>query len=102
MLKIVRTSKYNKIMLYDFSSEKNKLLFEERGVTFQHVIESISDKGVLIDIQHPNVEKYPRQRVFVVEIFEYTYCVPYVEGDGIIFMKTIFPSRKFLYLLENK
>jgi len=89
-------------MLYNFSNEKNKILFEERRVTFQHVIDSISDKGILIDFQHPNFEKYPRQRIFVVEIFEYTYCVPYVEDDGVIFMKTIFPSRKFLYLLENK
>lgn len=88
-------------MIYDFNNEKNKLLFNERGVTFQHVIDSISEKGVLLDFQHPNTEKYPKQRIFVVGIFGYTYCVPYVENDDVIFMKTIFPSRKFLYLLEN-
>ncbi len=98
----MRTFKYNRKMRYDFSSEKNKLLFEERRVTFQHVIDSIAEKGVLVDFQHPNIEKYPTQRIFVVDIFGYTYCVPYVENDDVIFMKTIFPSRKFLYLLESK
>ena len=89
-------------MIYDFNNEKNKLLFKERGVTFQHVIDSIAEKGLLLDFQHPNIEKYPKQRIFVVDVFGYTYCVPYVENDDVIFMKTIFPSRKFLCLLENK
>ena len=89
-------------MRYDFNEEKNKQLFNERGVTFQHVIDSISEKGVLLDFSHPNIDKYPKQRIFVVELFEYTYCVPYVENNNVIFMKTIFPSRKFLSLLEKK
>jgi len=58
----VRTSKYNTLMIYDFNNEKNKLLFKKRGVTFQHVIDSISEKGILLDFQHPNTEKYPKQR----------------------------------------
>jgi len=89
-------------MRYDFNEEKNKQLFNERGVTFQHVIDSISEKGVLLDFSHPNIDKHPKQRIFVVELFEYTYCVPYVENNNVIFMKTIFPSRKFLFLLEKK
>ncbi len=89
-------------MNYDFNNEKNKILYKERGVTFQHVIDSISENGVLLDFMHPNNEKYPKQRIFVVDIFGYTYCIPYVVNGDIIFMKTIFPSRKFLYLLENK
>jgi hypothetical protein len=89
-------------MIYNFNDEKNEILFKERRVTFQHVIDSISENGILLDFKHPNIIKYPKQRIFVVELFEYTYCIPYVENENVIYMKTIFPSRKFLYLLENK
>ena len=88
-------------MEFDFNENKNKLLFEERGVTFQNVIDSIYKNGVLADFPHPNKDAYPDQRILVVEIYGYTYCVPYVEDGEIIFMKTIFPSRKFMKLLED-
>lgn len=89
-------------MEYDFNTKKNKLLFEERGVTFQNVIDSISENGVLADFPHPNKDKYPNQRILVVAIEGYTYSVPYIEDGEIIFLKTIFPSRKFMQLLEEK
>lgn len=49
---------------------------------------------MLDDIEHPNKAKYPNQRVFVVEVDEYAYLVPYVESDNEIFLKTVIPSRK--------
>ncbi|KPA17665.1 toxin [Candidatus Magnetomorum sp. HK-1] len=89
-------------MNFDFDAEKNELLFRERDVTFQNVIDAIKEKGVLADFKHPNMEKYPNQRIFVVELNNYTYCIPYIENEETVFMKTIFPNRKFLKLLENK
>jgi len=51
--------------------------------------------GKLLDtIQHPNHEKYPNQRIFIVEIDRYVYLVPFVEDDTEFFLKTIIPSRK--------
>ncbi len=52
-------------------------------------------KGRLLDdIEHPNQVKYPSQRIFIVEVDEYAYLVPYVENDDEIFLKTVIPSRK--------
>jgi hypothetical protein len=76
-------------------------LLRERGVTFQAVIKAILDKGVLADFPHPNADRYPNQRILVVEIDSYTYCVPYVADGATMFLKTIFPSRKFMHLLEG-
>jgi hypothetical protein len=45
-------------------------------------------------VLHPNIEKYPNQRVFVVAMNDYAYLIPYVETDSEIFLKTIVPSRK--------
>lgn len=43
---------------------------------------------------HPNKEKYPNQRMFVVRIDDYAWLVPYVENDAEFFLKTVIPSRK--------
>ena len=49
---------------------------------------------ILDNVKHPNPEKYPEQKIFVLSIDEYVYLVPYVESVEEIFLKTIIPSRK--------
>ena len=64
-----------------------------RGSDEQAVLAIVS--GDLVDrVKHPNPEKYPNQRVFLVKIEDYTYSVPYVEDDEKIFLKTIIPNSK--------
>lgn len=87
-------------MQFDFNEEKNQLLLRERGVTFQEVIAVLLSEGALADFPHPNTTRYPHQRILVVEMNDYTYCVPYVRDGTRLFLKTIFPNREFLYLLE--
>jgi hypothetical protein len=45
-------------------------------------------------IEHPDKTKYPNQKIFIVQVEEYIYLVPFVEDEQIIFLKTIIPSRK--------
>ena len=81
-------------MIYNWNSEKNLLLKETRGVSFEQIIMHI-DQGDLIDvIEHPNRDKYPNQKVLIVKIFEYIYAVPFVENENERFLKTIIPSRQ--------
>jgi len=87
-------------MEFDFNEEKNELLNEKRGMSFQEIIEAIATNGVLLNIKHPNEDKYPDQWMMVVN--DYTYCVPYVVKGEIWFLKTIYPSGKFLYLIGIK
>jgi uncharacterized DUF497 family protein len=89
-------------MEFAFDKDKNDLLYRQRGVTFHMVIESFSKKGALRNFDHPNQKRYPNQKVIVVEINGYTYCVPYVVEKSIWFLKTIYPSRRFKYLLEGE
>ncbi len=59
--------------------------------------------GNLLDVLvHHNQEKYPNQKIFVVFIRDYTYCVPFVEEKDKIFLKTIFPSRKIHKIYKEK
>ena len=79
---------------FDWNEEKNELLRGERGVTFEEVVFYISHDGLLDIIEHPNQKTYPGQRIFIINIDEYVYLVPFVESEKQIFLKTIIPSRK--------
>jgi hypothetical protein len=45
-------------------------------------------------VEHPNQEKYPGQKIAMVQVDEYVYAVPFIETDTELFLKTIIPSRK--------
>lgn len=78
----------------NWHAEKNQLLMSERGISFEDVLFALQYGRLLDDLVHPNNFKYPNQRMFVVEIDDYAWLVPYVENDDEIFLKSIIPSRK--------
>ena len=79
---------------FNWNSLKNQQLIEDRQISFEDILFNIQKGRLLDDIEHPNRVKYPNQRIFVVEVDEYAYLVPYVENDDEIFLKTVIPSRK--------
>ena len=79
---------------FSWNKEKNIKLKRERGIGFEDVLFQIR-RGEIIDIiDNPNKRKYPNQRVFIMELNEYVYYVPFVEEENEVFLKTIIPSRK--------
>ena len=92
---IMHTMQYIlRMKLFNWNSEKNELLKSNRAICFEDIV-FYMDKGFLVDdVIHPNQEKYPEQRMLVVNIEEYIYLVPYVESENELFLKTIIPSRK--------
>jgi len=79
---------------YDWNNDKNEDLIKDRGISFEEVVFCIMHNGLLDIIEHPNKSKYPNQNIFIVDIDNYIYLVPFVEDDEIVFLKTIIPSRK--------
>lgn len=80
---------------YEFSSEKNQQLIEERGISFEDVVAALANDKLIDIITHPNTAKYPTQEVYLLEVNAYVYAVPFVRKDkNTVFLKTIFPSRK--------
>jgi uncharacterized DUF497 family protein len=80
---------------FTWNEEKNRLLKEERGVSFEMVLQSIED-GCLLDVlEYPNWEQYGDQRLYVVEINRYAWIVPFEEMNEEIVLKTVFPSRRY-------
>ena len=63
------------------------------GVSFEDVVFYLQQGTLIDDFEHPNSDKYPKQRIFVLNIDDYMYLLPYVE-DRKNFSKTIIPVEK--------
>ena len=89
---------------FDWNIAKNEILKNERGISFEDVINSIIEDGLLDIVEHPNQEWYSHQKIMVVNVDRYIYLVPFVEDEKKIFLKTIIPSRKATksYLIDKK
>ncbi|BBB15466.1 uncharacterized protein RVIR1_09930 [Candidatus Rickettsiella viridis] len=81
-------------IIYRFDPEKNTLLINKRGISFEEIISILEATGPIDVISHPNIKKYPKQEMYVIEIDSYIYLVPFVREKNSIFLKTVFPSRK--------
>ncbi len=80
---------------FNWNNEKNSKLNQERGISFENIVFAIENGGLTDVIPHSNPERYPNQSIYVVNIEEYIYLVPFVkESNDIRFLKTIIPSRK--------
>jgi uncharacterized DUF497 family protein len=89
---------------YSWNEDKNQKLKDERGISFEEVVQTLEDGSYLDIIKHPNQNKYGHQKMFIIAIDNYAYLVPFVEDEEKIFLKTIIPSREATkrYLAERK
>lgn len=79
---------------HKWNQEKNNWLKKNRHISFEEVIFAIKNESVIKIVKHPNSERYPDQKMYIIEYLEYVYLVPFVETEDEIFLKTIIPSRK--------
>jgi uncharacterized DUF497 family protein len=88
---------------FDWNAEKNQQLKLARGITFDEIVLAIVNGHVQDVIEHPNQQQYPGQMIYVIEIDNYIYLVPFVQEGESFFLKTIIPSRKATkqYLRRN-
>ena len=90
----------------EWNAEKSEWLrnkYGRNGVRFEDCSALIKADKVL-DIKPNPSPKRPNQRIFLLDIRNYVYVVPYVEDDEKIFLKTAYPSSKYtaLYLRKEK
>ena len=79
---------------FNWNSDKNQLLVQERGISFERIVFGISSGNELAVLEHPNQERYQGQKILMVQVDDYVYAVPFVESETEFFLKTIIPSRK--------
>ncbi|MEX0616356.1 MAG: toxin [Candidatus Woykebacteria bacterium] len=88
----------------DWDEKKNQELKGQRDISFEEVVLAISEGAILDIMEHPNPKSHPNQKLFVVNIENYAYLVPFVEDMEKVFLKTIIPSRKATkkYIINRK
>ena len=74
---------------------KNKILKKERGVSFKEILNS-TFLGAQKHRSRVN------QMVLLYEYKQYVWVVPCVVEDKYIFLKTMFPSRKYTKMFKSK
>jgi len=67
---------------------KSKRLKKTRGASFEDIIGA---KLIIIERHH----KKESQNIMLFEYKNYIWVVPYVEDKSHIFLKTLYPSRKY-------
>lgn len=80
---------------FRWNEDKNKLLKEERGVSFEEIL----------DLKFIGAERHPTRKNQMVLKFEhkkYIWIIPCVIEDKYIFLNTIFPSRKYKRMFKVK
>ncbi len=79
---------------FDWDNQKNERLKKERSIGFEEVLIAIEGGNILDIVEHPRKDKYTNQRIFIINVNNYAYLVPFVEDEEKVFLKTIIPSRK--------
>lgn len=87
---------------YNWNTEKNQVLIEERGISFERIVFEISMGNEVAVVMHPNQDKYPGQMISMIEVDDYIFLVPFIETESEIFLKTIIPSRKATRQFRSK
>jgi uncharacterized DUF497 family protein len=87
---------------FAWDENKNNLLKETRNISFEEIVFSLSNNKLLEVVEHPNKKKYSAQKIFIVEVGDYAYVVPFVEDEEKYFLKTIYPSREATKKYLNK
>ena len=71
---------------------RNERSLASSQVSFHEIAAAIVSGNYLDILENPS---RPNQDVFVINITDYTWVVPFVmEDEGMLFLKTAYPSRK--------
>jgi len=78
---------------FKWDDTKNVWLKKNRGISFEDILLDIQNGKLLDKVETSHPEKYPGQKVFVVDHAGYCVLVPHIEIDNMVFLKTLYPSR---------
>jgi len=89
------------VKYFDWDEGKNERLKRERGIGFEDIVIAIIEGEVIVTLAHP---KRVNQNIYIVNIDNYAYVVPFVQDKEKYFLKTIYPSRTMTkkYLIKDK
>lgn len=81
-----------------YNPEKKEKILKERGIDLETIAYMINGWDILWIAKVPSRAD---QKMFILIYNDYICCVPYVENDTEIFLKTAYYSRKMDKLLNR-
>ena len=86
-----------KTIMWDKSKARKLAENSDRKINFERCLVATEHGNILANIENPARNG---QCIYVLEIESYAYVVPYVQDEENIYLKTVYPSRKYtkLYL----
>ena len=75
----------------EWNLEKAKILKNAMGIEFERVSIMVEEEQYL-DIRE--IPSRPHQKMFILDYDDYIVCVPFVEDEEKIFLKTAYKNRK--------
>ena len=90
-------------MTFNWDDKKNELLRNTRQISFEEIVVAIEEGHVVDVLEHPNRDRYANQEIYLIAYRGYVYVVPFVRdaSHDQIFLKTIYPSRRFTKLYRQ-
>ena len=82
----------------NWNADKAKLLKETREIELERVALMIEEKELLAVAKVQNRD----QMMFILDYDDYIVCVPFIETEDEIFLKTAYRNRKFNKLLKGE
>lgn len=79
---------------FSWNNDKNEQLKNERNISVEEIVFHFQQDRILAIIEHPNQERYANQKMFILNINDYAYLVPFVESEQAVFLESIIFSRK--------
>ena len=78
--------------IVEYSEEKREIILLQRGIDMEELADMI-DNWEYIDIL--DNKNHPNQKLFIINYHGYIVCIPYVEDDEKIFLKTAYHDRRY-------
>ena len=78
-----------------WSHVKSNRLKRTRGVSFEEIVQA----ELLEVLKHP---KRPDQNIMLFRRKGYIWVVPFVQNEKEIFLKTLYPSRKYTKIYDKR
>ena len=86
---------------YKWNEEKNKQLKKERNISFEEIVNYITNDRVIDIVDNPS-SNFDNQKCYIININNYAWVVPFMQKRKEIFLKTAFQSRKHQKIYFNK
>ncbi len=86
---------YHLDMIYSWDETKKRYLSINRNTSFERILVALEEGDILQVLQNPNQNRYQDQKIYILNIDNYAWVVPFRDEADKRILITAYPGRKF-------